>query len=284
MNKALVVPVAVFVFIVGVMNSTFVINQWQQAIVVQMGRHVGTYDQPGLHFKIPFIQKVIKFEKRLLEYDANPKELITLDKQQVVVDNYSRWRIVNPLMFFTSVRTEDLAQSRLDDIIFSVLREELGKHPLRELVSGDRESILNAVLKESRVKAREYGIEIADVRIKRADLPEKNRQNVFGRMRTERQRIAKKYRAEGEEEARKIRSSAQKEARIIQANAKKESEILRGEGDAKSTKIYARAYNRDPEFYSFVRNLEAYRKTLGKDTTIIMSPKNQFLQVFERGR
>lgn len=285
MRKSLpVVGIFIVVVLFTLMGATFEIGEWQQGIVIQLGKPVRNVTDPGLHFKIPFLQRVERLDKRLLEYDASARELITKDKQQVVVDNYSRWRIVKPLLFFQSVRTEGGAQSRLDDIIYSALREKIGMVTLGELVSGNRDELLKSVLKESNDKSKAFGIHVADVRIKRTDLPEKNEQNVFARMRTERERLAKKFRAEGEEEARKIRSTAEKEARIIQANAKKQSEIIRGEGDAKSTRIYISAYNRDPQFYAFLRNLETYRNVLKENTKIVITPQSDFLRTFKSGK
>jgi membrane protease subunit HflC len=199
-----------------------------------------------------------------------------------VVDNYSRWRIIEPLQYYRTVRDEDGAQSRLDDIVYSNLRETLGRHTLRQIVSEKRAALLEEVTKRSDEKAREYGIEIVDVRIKRADLPEKNELNVFNRMRSERERQAKKYRAEGDEEARKIRSSSDKEVQILMADARQKSEVIRGEGDAQAARIFADAYGRDPEFYAFVRTLDAYRRTLATNTTAILSPDSDFLRLLKR--
>ncbi len=202
------------------------------------------------------------FDRRLLDYNASPKELLTKDKQQLVVDNYVRWRIHDPLQYYRTLRTEGGAQSRLDDVVYSNVRESLGRHTLRDVVNERRAALMQEVTSKSDKKAREYGIEIVDMRIKRADLPEKNELNVFNRMRTERERLAKKFRAEGDEEARKIRSEADKQVQILMADARQKAEIIRGEGDALAVKVFADAYGRDPEFYEFVRTLEAYRKTI----------------------
>jgi len=262
--------------------ALFTVPAWMQAMVVQLGDPVRDVREPGLYWKIPFVQQVTYFDRRLLDYDAAPKEILTRDKQQLVVDNYSRWRIVDPLQFYRTVRDERGAQSRLDDIVYSNLRETLGRHTLREIVSEQRAALLEEVTKRSDTRAREYGIEIVDVRIKRADLPEKNELNVFNRMRTERERQAKKYRAEGDEEARKIRSSADKEVQILMADARQKAEVIRGEGDAQAAHIFADAYGRDPEFYAFVRTLDAYRRTLATGTTAILSPDSDFLQLMRR--
>ena len=255
--------------------ALFTVPVWMQAMVVQLGEPVRELREPGLYWRIPFIQQVTYFDRRLLDYDASPKEILTRDKQQLVVDNYSRWRIIDPLQFYRTVRDESGAQSRLDDIIYSNLRETLGRHTLREIVSEQRSTLLDEVTKRSDAKARDYGIEVVDVRIKRADLPEKNELNVFNRMRTERERQAKKYRAEGDEEARKIRSSADKTVQILMADARQQSEVTRGQGDAQAARIFADAYGRDPEFYAFVR-------TLATGTTAILSPHSDFLELLNR--
>ena len=269
--------------LLGVWNlATYRVPQWMQAIVVQLGEPVRTVQEPGFYFKIPFIQNVLYFDKRLLDYDASPRELLTKDKQQLVVDNYSRWRIRDPLQFYRTVRSEAGAQLRLDDVIYSIVRENLGRHTLREIMNEKRTEVMTEVTKESDAKARDYGIEVADVRIKRADLPEKNELNVFNRMRTERERLAKKFRAEGDEEARKIRSESDKEVQILTAEARKQAEITRGQGDAHAVKIFADAYGRDPEFYQLVRTLEAYRNSITEGTTLILSPDSEFFRYLKQ--
>ena len=260
----------------------FTVPEWMQAMVVQLGEPVRVVEKPGLYWKVPFVQSVTYFDRRILDQDTSPKEILTRDKQQLVVDNYTRWRIVDPLQFVRSVRDESGAQSRLDDIVYSNLRETLGRHTLREIVSEKRVELMESVTKRSDEKAREYGIEVVDVRVKRVDLPEKNELNVFNRMRTERERLAKKFRAEGDEEARKIRSNSDKEVQILMADARQKSEVLRGEGDAQAVAIFADAYGRDPEFYEFVRTLEAYRNTLTQNTTVILSPHSDFFRLLQK--
>jgi len=262
--------------------ALFTVPQWMQVMVVQLGDPVRVVQEPGLYWKIPFIQSVTYLDRRLLDQDTSPKEILTRDKQQLVVDNFTRWRIVDPLQFVRSVRDENGAQSRLDDVVYSNLRETLGRHTLKEIVSEKRSELMRQVTQRSNEKAREYGIEVVDVRIKRVDLPEKNEQNVFSRMRTERERLAKKYRAEGDEEARKIRSTSDKEVQIIMADARQKSEVIRGDGDAEAVAIFADAYGRDPEFYEFVRTLEAYRNTLGEGTTVILSPDSEFFRLLRQ--
>ena len=268
--------------VVGWTLVVYTVPQWEQAIVVQLGEPVRTVQEPGLYFKRPLVQDVLYFDKRLLAYDAAPKEILTKDKQQLVVDNFSRWRIRDPLQFYRTVRDEAGAQSRLDDVIYSIVRENLGRHTLREIMNEKRTEVMTEVTKESDAKARDYGIEVADVRIKRADLPEKNELNVFNRMRTERERLAKKFRAEGDEEARKIRSESDKEVQILTAEARKQADITRGEGDAHAVKIFADAYGRDLDFYQLVRTLEAYRNSISDGTTLILSPNSEFFRYLKQ--
>jgi modulator of FtsH protease HflC len=269
--------------IVAVWNfATFTVPQWMQAIVLQLGEPVRTIREPGLYLKIPFIQSVIYFDKRLLDYDASPKELLTRDKQQLVVDNYTRYRIVDPLRFYQAVRDEMGAQSRLDDIVYSNLRENFGRQTLGQIVSRSGGELMEDITRSSDERARDYGIEILDVRIKRADLPEKNEQNVFSRMRAERERLAKKFRAEGEEAASRIRSESDKEATVITAEAERDAQIRRGQGDAEAIRIYAEAYGRDPEFFELVRTLEAYRASLGEGTTLVLSPDGPFFRYLKQ--
>jgi membrane protease subunit HflC len=276
------VPIGLVIGALVVWNLCFyTVEQWRQVVVVQLGNPVRIVREPGLYVKIPFIQDVLYFDRRLLLYDAAPKELLTRDKQQLVVDNFARWRIIDPLEFYRTVRNEAGAQSRLDDVIYSNLRENLGRQTLQEIVSTRRSVLMAEVTKASDQKARAFGIEVVDVRIKRADLPEKNEQNVFLRMRAERERLAKKFRAEGDEEARKIRSKAEKERQIIIAEADKQAEIVRGEGDAKAVKIFADAYGRDLDFYELQRSLQAYETAINPGTTLVISPNAEFFQYLE---
>jgi membrane protease subunit HflC len=281
-RRWLVVLLLGLTLVVGWNLATYTVPQWEQAIVVQLGEPVRTVQEPGLYFKLPLVQDVLYFDKRLLAYDAAPKGILTKDKQQLVVDNFSRWRIRDPLQFYRTVRDEAGAQSRLDDVIYSIVRENLGRHTLREIVNEQRTEVMAEVTKQSDEKARDYGIEVTDVRIKRADLPEKNELNVFDRMRTERERQAKKFRAEGDEEARKIRSESDKDVQILTAEARKQAEITRGEGDAQAVKIFADAYGRDPEFYQLVRTLEAYRNSITEGTTLILSPNSEFFRYLKQ--
>ena len=279
MNQKLIIPIAVVVVIAILIGaSLFTIEETEQAIITQLGKFVRTVNEPGLHFKLPFLQSVHKFEDRILEYDAAVAKITTSDKKHLVIDNYARWRIVDPLKFYQTVRSEFGAQARLDDIVFSEIREELARHTITEIILKERAKIMDKVAEQCDLKVREYGIEIIDVRIKRADLPDDVAGSVYERMQAERQRIAKKYRSEGGENAVKIMATADKDKTILLAESYRKAEKLRGEGDAEAIKIYAEAYQQDPEFYAFVRTLEAYEKSLGSNTTVILPSDSEFFQ------
>jgi membrane protease subunit HflC len=242
---------------------------------------VGDSQGPGLHFKIPFVQNVIFFDHRILEYDAQPAEILTKDKKNLVVDNYSRWRISDPLLFYRTVHNIEGGRSRLDDIIYAELRVSLGRFTLTEIVSSDRAEIMTQVTEKANSLLKDYGILVLDVRIKRTDLPPENQKAIYGRMRAERERQAKQYRSEGREQGVMISTGADRERAIMLAEAEKKAEVLKGEGDARATEIYAASLGQDPEFYKFVRSLEAYRQGLSKNTRLIMTPENEFLELLE---
>lgn len=285
MSKKAIAVTIVVIFILAVMKGTlFTVDEREQAIIVQLGKHVRTIQEPGLYFKLPLVQNIIRFEDRVLEYDASAAKIITADKKHLVIDNYARWKIIDPLKFYETVRNEFGAQARLDDIVFSEIREELARHTLTEIVSIRREMLMDKVAEKCDQKAREYGIRIIDVRIKRADLPREVTHSVYARMRAERERIAKKYRSEGEEEAVKIRATADRERTILLAESYRKAEILRGGGDARAIKIYARAFGKDPEFYSFLRTLEVYKKSLTEGTTMILSSDSELFQYLSPAR
>ncbi len=275
LNKNVLIIVAI---IIALSQSLYKVDQTQYAILLQLGKPIKDIYTPGLKFKLPFIQNAILFDKRLLEYDSAPAEIITGDKKNLVIDNFARWRITDPLKFYQTVKDYLGAQSRLDDIIYSELRVVLGKHKLIDIVSSLRSEIMEEVTKKSNEIAKKYGIEVVDVRIKRADLPPENERYVFNRMRAERQRQAKKYRSEGMEEALKIKSETDKEKTIILSEAKKKAEIIRGEGDAKAVEIYNNAYGKDKEFFEFFRTLKAYENSFDKKTKFILTPDNKFLK------
>lgn len=277
-KKAIAGVILVILVLIGMRTVLFTVDETEQAIIVQLGKYIRTVKEPGLHFKIPLVQTVIHFENRILEYDAAAAKVITADKKHLVVDNYARWKIIDPLKFYETVRNEFGAQARLDDIVFSEIREELARHTLTEIISLQREAIMDTVGKRCDEKAREYGIQVIDVKIKRADLPEEVTHSVYARMKAERERIAKKYRSEGEEESVKIKAQADKERTVLLADSYRSAQELKGKGDAEAIKIYAQALEEDPEFYSFLRTLEVYRKALVGGTTMVLSSDSELFQ------
>lgn len=280
-------PISIIIVVVLILilsGSMFTVNMKQNAIVLQFQEYKETITKPGLYFKIPLLQEVRFFTKMLLVLDAPPADIITRDKKTMVIDNFSMWRIKDPLLFLQTLQSEQAGESRLDDIIKSELRVELGTHNLIDVVTITREEIMAKVTHEANIKAAEYGIEVLDVRIKRADLPEDNAQKVYNRMRSERERIAKKYRSEGAEEATKIRAGTDKEKVILIARAYRKEQEIRGNGDARATKIYADAYNRDREFYAFMRSMQAYKNSLQTGTTVLLSEKSDFLKYLHKSR
>lgn len=258
--------------------STYIVDKTQYAIEILLGDPVDIVLEPGLNFKFPFVSRIVFMENRLQDYDADPGAVFTKDKKEMKVDTYSKWRVSDPLKFYETVRTTNGAHARLDDIIYSQTREILGAHTLMEIVSGNRKEIRESITLRSRKNATKFGIEILDVRIKRADLPEQNSQSVFGRMNAERRRQAKLYRSEGEEESLKIRSDADRERVEIIAEAKKINEETRGGADAEATKIYADAYQKDMDFFKFLRSHDVYRNSLQEGTTLLMDANSKFFK------
>jgi membrane protease subunit HflC len=265
---------ALFVF----SQVTFVVTETNQAIVLQLGEYRYTARDPGLYFKLPFIQDAVYFDRRLLSSDAAPQEYLTADKKRVRVDHVTRWRIVDPLKFFVSVQNETGARARLDDVVFSEVRRTLATHNFDVMIAGERENIMASVTVASRERALDFGIEVLDVRFKRADLPEEVEQSVFERMKAERAREANRYRAEGEEQGAEIMASADRERIVIVAEAEEEAAQIRGEGDAEAIAIYADALNQDPEFFAFRRRLEAYVKVLRQGDLLVISPESEFFK------
>jgi modulator of FtsH protease HflC len=272
----LVVGICVLLIIAS--RTFYAVSETEQAVVTQLGRPVRLVQTAGLRLKIPFLQQLTLFENRLLDYDAAPAPVITRDKKNLVVDNYAKWHISDPLKFLQTVQSEAGAQARLDDIIYSKVREQLGLHDLVEVIASKRDHIMQAVTAGSHEAATAYGIAVIDVRIKRADLPLENAQAVYGRMRTEREREAKRYRSEGQEEALKIRADTDKQKTIMLAEAYEQEQAIRGEGDAAAIRIYGEAFQQDPDFYTFARTLEAYRKSLTGKTTLLLPPQTEFLK------
>ena len=272
---------AIVVALLVLSQTVFVVGEWQQALITQFGKPVRTIREPGLYVKVPVVQTLSRFERRILATDVQAAEYLTLDKKRLAVDHVSRWRISDPLEFYRTVRDTRGAMARLDDIIFARLRQEIAKHNFADFIREKREGIMQVVTAGTREMAASFGIEVVDVRIKRADLPTEVQASVYARMRAERERIAKRYRAEGEERARKIRASADKEREILVAQAYEESQRMIGEGDAQAIATYARAFGQDPEFYGFLRRLESYEKIFAGGTTVVLSPDSDLLRYLQ---
>ncbi len=278
---------AVFIF---VSRSAFIVDQRDQVLVMQFGDIVsqGAITEAGLHWKLPW-QNTIIFDKRLLASDDLPNEVITKDKKKIIVDSFTRWKIVDPLKVYQVAKTRDRVESRMQDVVGAKVREVLGQHTLHEIVTGgeggDKRATLMVTIRDlADAEVASLGVKVIDVRIKRADLPAENSDSVFRRMKAERQRIAKQYRSEGEEAAKEIRATADKESKFLLADAYKQSEIIKGNADAKATKIYASTYEKDPKFYAFTRSLEAYRKSMATQSRVVLSPNSEFFRFFEKSK
>jgi membrane protease subunit HflC len=259
----------------------FTVTEVQQAIVLQFGDPKRIIQKAGLNFKIPVIQNVVFLDTRILNLDAPPEEVIASDQKRLIVDAFARFKIKDPLQFYISVGNERVARSRLSTIVNARIRGVLGKEELQTLVSKDRARLMDQITTDVNTEASKLGIEIIDVRIKRADLPQANSEAIYRRMQTERQREAKEFRAEGAEIAQTVKSTADKEVTIILAEANKKSQILKGEGDGQRNKIFANAFGKDPSFFSFYRSMQSYEKSLvGKDTSLILSPDSDFFKYF----
>ena len=297
----------VIIVIIGLLtlnSALFTVNETNQIVVTQLGKPIKVLKKPGLYMKIPFIQTANKFEDRLLEYEAAPRRCVTKDKKYVFLNNYARWRIVDPLLFMKTVRNESGANSRLDDIVYAAVREEVGRYNLmdtvrssnRKILSAEitpeeeeikreieriemgREKIMKIVTEKSDQMMRQYGIKVIDVRIKRADLPKANTEAVFARMKAERNRISNRYLSEGEGEKAKILGEMERELAQIRAEAYRKAQEIKGKADAQATGIYAQAYEQDPDFFNFLKTLETYRETLPKKTLIVVPLDSKFFK------
>jgi len=274
--KKILIGIGVILVFLG-LTSVFIVDETEQVVILQFGKPVRIITEPGLHMKVPFpIQEKNVFDNRLLEYDSPPEEILSKDKKSLIVDNYVRWKIVDPLQFLKTVQAIPTALSRMDDIVYSELRRELGTHDMVEIITENREELMEKVTVASNLSTRDYGIEVVDVRIRRVDLPSQNEESIYARMDAERKRQANKFRSEGEEEAQKIRATTDRDKTIILADAYKQAERIRGEGDAKAVEVYADAYSADPKFYEFVRTLDAYKKIIN-DKTMLVIPSDSRL-------
>jgi membrane protease subunit HflC len=274
------IPVIILIVVV-IFQSAFIVKEINQAIVLQFGNPKKIITEAGLKFKLPFIQNVVFIDKRILNLDNAPEEVIAADQKRLIVDAFARFQIVDPLKFYISVGNERVARSRLSTIINSRIRGVLGTQELSTLLSKERAKQMAIIQNDVNEEAKSFGIKIVDVRIKRADLPQANSEAIYKRMQTERQREAKEFRAEGAEIAAKITSTADKDVTVLLANANKQSQIFKGEGDGQRNKIFADAYGKDPEFFGFYRAMQAYEKALiGGDTSLILSPDSDFFKFF----
>lgn len=266
-------------FVIG--NSVYIVNQAEQAIVLQFGEPIRLVKEPGLKFKVPFIQNVVLYDTRLLNLDPPAQEIVLNDKKRLDVDSFTRYRIIDPLKFYQTVRTEEMARSKLAEIVNSSVRKILGRITLQELLSQQRTQIMSDISKAVKGDAAQIGVSVADVRIRRADLPLEVLQAINARMKTERERDAKEFRAQGQQQAQQIRAKAEKERTIIIAEAEKQSQIIRGQGDNDAIRIWNDAAGADPQFYAFYRSLEAYKKSLANgEASLVLSPDSEFFQYF----
>ena len=276
--------VVLIVAVLFVLNSSyFYVDQRVQALVLQFGEPVKVIKNPGLQFKIPLIQNVEYFDKRLILFDNPVEEIISADKKRLIVDAFARYRIEDPLRYYQAIRYETALSNRLGSILNDSLRQVLGRVPLQEVISVRRSVLLEEVANLVYEAAKDFGLKIEDVRIRRADLPTANSEAIFRRMQTERQQEAAQFRAEGEEQSRRIKAEAERERTILLANAERTGEILRGEGDAEKNKILGEAFSRDPDFFAFYRAMQAYVSAIdSSDTTMILSPDSEFFEYFNK--
>jgi len=253
------------------LSTIIIVDETEQIVILQFGKPIRNIKDPGLNWKFPApFQTSNSFEKRLLEYDVPPEEILSKDKKSLIIDNYVRWRIIDPLLFLQTVKAVPTAKTRLDDIVYSELRQELGTHDMVEIITETRGLIMEKVTKASNEETSKYGIEVIDVRIRRVDLPRENEASIYARMEAERKRQANKFRSEGEEEAQKIRAATDRDKTVILAEAYKKAQKIRGEGEAKALDIYAASYSKDSDFYEFTRTLETYEKVIDKKTTLVL--------------
>jgi membrane protease subunit HflC len=277
--RSIIFLVLAAVLILVASTGLFIIRETQQAIVVQFGDPREVVQEPGLHWKIPFLQQANYFDARILNLDIPEQEVITSDQKRLEVDAFARFRITEPLLTYQTVRNEQGAKGQIETILISNMREVLASEAFRTIVSGDRFMLMNEIRDTVNANAKDFGIEIIDVRLRRVDLPEANSQKIYDRMRTEREREAEEARAEGREQAARIRAQAERERTVLIAEAERDAQTLRGEGDGQAVKIFADAYGTDVEFFEFYRSMEAYRNSLsGENTTLVVSPDTGFLE------
>jgi membrane protease subunit HflC len=273
--------VLIGIAVAGVYASAFIVHQNEQVLVLRFGEPKHVLREPGLNWKLPVVDTVDYFDKRILDLDTQPQEVTASDRKRIVVDAFARYRIVDPLLFYQSVRDERNVRTRLGPIVESALRRVLGESTFQELVRDKREELMKRIAQQVNTEGKDFGLEVVDVRIKRADLPEQNRKSVFERMRAERKREAAEFRAQGAAEANRIQATADRDVTVIKAEAMRKGEQTKGEGDGERNRIYAEAYGKDADFFAFYRSMQAYEEGLkAKDTRIIMSPDSDFFKYF----
>lgn len=276
------VPAGIALLAILVYASTFVVNEWETAIKLRLGEIVASDYKPGLHFKVPVLNQINKFDRRIQTLDSPPQRFLTIEKKDVIVDSYAKWRVSNPAQFFRSTGGSVSRTSRLlSERINTSLRDEFGKRTIQEVVSEDRSELMAQLNREIDLKVNELGVEVIDVRVKKIDLPPEVSESVYSRMRAERERVASDLRAKGAEAAERIQADADRQRTVTLADAYKESEQYRGEGDAKAADIYAQAYGKDPDFYAFYRSLNAYRSAFGGNgDMMVLKPDSEFFRFF----
>jgi modulator of FtsH protease HflC len=283
MSRGVLFAIAAVLVVVGIfaMSSLFIVDQTEQALVLQFGQPLRVLRDPGLQVKKPFIQNVIFYDKRLLDFEPPPEEVIASDQKRLIVDTYARYRITNPLLFYQTVASEVTARARLGALVSGSLRQVIGNVTLSALLSPQRATIMRQIRDAVAGQAKPFGIEVVDVRIRRADLPPQNSEAIFARMRSERQQQAALYRGEGAQAAKTVRANADRERTVILADAQRDAQKVRGDGDAKAIEIYANAYDQDKDFFVFYRSLQAYRDALtGNNTSFVLNPNSSFFRFF----
>jgi modulator of FtsH protease HflC len=283
MNRRLLAIVGVVLIAAGILvsSSTFIVDQTEQALVLQLGEVRRVAREPGLWFKRPFVENVVYYDNRVLDFEPPHEEVIVSDQKRLVTDTYTRYRITNPLLFYQTVGTEAGVRARLSALVTGSLRRVLGSVTLNDILSTRRAAIMVQIRDEVAAQARAFGIDVVDVRLRRADLPEENSQAIYARMQSEREQQARQYRGEGAQAAQEVRANAERERTVILAEAQRDAQRVRGDGDAQAVKIYADSFGQDKEFFAFYRTLQAYREALtGRDTAFVLTPEGNFFRFF----
>jgi len=286
MNRMMLLGGVAAVALLAAASSLFTVHQTEQVLVTQFGEPIRVINEPGLHAKIPFIQAVISFDRRLLDFDAPGEEVILGDQRRLIVDSFTRFRITDPLLFFqTAGAQESGIRGRLSSIVVSAMRRVLGNEPLLAVLSSDRARIMGEIQRQVNEEARRFGVAVEDVRIRRADLPEENTQAILQRMQSERERVAREARAEGAEVAARVRAGADRERTVLLAESQAQADTLRGQGDQEAIGIFAEAAQRDPAFWSFYRSMQAYREAFSEgETQMVLTPDSEFFRFFRQSR